>query len=171
MKFDEALPDLEFIHSLPGKKVLIKGNHDLWWNGINRLNSLYQDVYFLQNKCYSTEGISICGTRGWTCPGSEGYAEADKKIYQRELLRLKSSLDDASCSEVIGVMHFPPTNDKMQPSGFTNLFAEYNVKTVLYGHLHGTEAWRKGIKGYFCGADYRLISLDYLDCKLELIRK
>jgi len=168
MKLEEAMPDLQMIHELPGRKVLIKGNHDLWWTGITKLNSLYDDMFFLQNSCYEAEGRCICGTRGWVCPGSEDYSDADKKIYERELMRLEASLKAAAsrgCGEITGVMHFPPTNDKMHSSGFTDLFSEYGVRNVVYGHLHGKDIWKRGLTGNFGGVSYRLISLDRLDCR------
>ncbi len=172
LHFKEALADLEWIHERPGMKVLIKGNHDLWWTGITKLNQLYPDMYFLQNSCYGTDHALICGTRGWVCPGSEGYTAQDEKIYQRESLRLRASLTAAAARkdrEIIGVLHYPPTNDKMQPSKFTQLFEEFGVRRVYYGHLHGKEAFRKGLKGNLNGVSYDLISLDYLNCTLKEI--
>lgn len=173
LKLEEAMADLEWIHARPGRKVLIKGNHDLWWNGITKLNQLYNDIFFLQNSCYETENCIICGTRGWVCPGSEGFTDQDRKIYLRESQRLKASLDAARAGndkEIIGVLHYPPTNDKMQPSAFTELFETYGVKKVFYGHLHGQEAFKKGLKGNLNGVCYDLVSLDYLQCRLKEIR-
>ncbi len=173
LKLEEAMADLEWIHARPGHKVLIKGNHDLWWNGITKLNQLYDDIFFLQNSCYETEDRIICGTRGWVCPGSEGFTDRDRKIYLRESQRLKASLDAARAGndkEIIGVLHYPPTNDKMQPSAFTELFETYGVKEVFYGHLHGQEAFKKGLKGNLNGVCYDLVSLDYLQCRLKEIR-
>ena len=115
----------------------------------------------------------ICGTRGWICPGADGFTEQDRKIYERESLRLKASLEAArarSDKEIIGVLHYPPTNDKMQPSAFTQLFEAYGVRNVYYGHLHGHEAFKKGLKGNLNGVCYDLVSLDYLQCRLKEIR-
>ena len=117
--------------------------------------------------------LAICGTRGWNCPGTEGFGEHDQKIYARELLRLRASLEDGKkrgAKEIIGVLHYPPTNDKHQVSGFTELMSEYGVKTCVYGHLHGKEKFRRGIKGVLNGVEYKLVSLDYLDARpLRLI--
>lgn len=175
LKLDEAMADLKWIHQLPGKKVIIKGNHDLWWTSIKKLNSLYCDICFLQNKSYkvSEEGIFICGTRGWISPGTEGFDEHDNKIYKRELLRLKMSLDDAvnkGAKEIIVSLHYPPTNDKHQVSGFTKMLSDYGVRSCIYGHLHGKEVFPKGIQGILNGVEYNLVSLDYTDCKLFKIR-
>lgn len=173
MRLDEAMADLSWIHERPGQKILIKGNHDLWWTGITRLNQLYPDMLFLQNSCAPvTEGVFVCGTRGWVCPGSEGFTEADQVVYDRESLRLRASLEAAKARDaahIIGVLHYPPTNDKMQPSAFTGLFEEFGVRHVYYGHLHGKEAYRKGLRGNLNGVTYDLVSLDYLDCTLKEI--
>lgn len=166
LKPDEALIDLEWIHELPGTKILLKGNHELWWQSITRLNKLYDDMYFLQNTFFEAEGYAICGSRGWLCPGSEEFDENDRKIYQRELLRLEMSLAGAASAgheKILGMMHYPPTNDKHQSSGFTELFEKYGVKKVVYGHLHGKEVWSKGIQDILNGVEYKLVSLDYLD--------
>lgn len=171
---DEAYADFEWLHSLPGQKVIIKGNHDLWWTGITRLNSLYDDVYFLQNTFFAAGDTAICGSRGWLCPGFEGYSQQDEKIYKREILRLEASLKmaaDAGYEDIVGVLHYPPTNDKFQRSGFTELFEKYKVRNVVYGHLHGKESYSKGIKGNLNGVSYQLVSLDYLDACPKLIRR
>ena len=174
LKFEDAIADLEWIQKLPGRKVFIKGNHDLWWNSIKRLNSMFgDDMRFVQNDFCEAEGIAICGSRGWLCPGDECFAEQDEKIYNRELLRLRSSFTaarDAGFSKIVGVLHFPPTNEKFQRSGFTDLFSEFQVDRAFYGHLHGAEGFRRGVKGKIDGTEYKLISLDYLKCipyKLE----
>ena len=162
------MADLTWIHRLPGKKVLIKGNHDLWWTTPTKLNRLFDDMVFLQNKCYLYGDVAICGSRGWTCPGSDGFSDHDEKIYQRELLRLSLSLEDAKrqgAKTVIAALHFPPTNDKQQRSGFTDLLATHQVKTCVYGHLHGKEGFKNGIQGCLDGVEYRLVSLDYLEGK------
>jgi len=168
LKFEDAIADLEWIQKLPGNKIFIKGNHDLWWNSIKKLNSLFgTEMRFIQNDFYEAEGIAICGSRGWLCPGDEDYTEQDEKIYNRELLRLRSSFaaaKSAGFSKIIGVLHFPPTNDKFQGSGFTDLFSEFQVARVFYGHLHGAEGFRRGPKGTIDGTEYKLISLDYLKC-------
>lgn len=173
LKLEEAKADLDWVHELPGKKIFFKGNHDLWWQSIGKLNKLYDDgtMNFMQCNCYMLdEKTAVCGARGWVCPGSDGFSEHDRKIYQREVARLKMSLDDAKkqgAEKIIGVLHFPPTNDKHQASGFTQLMSEYGVKTCVYGHLHGRDAFKNGIKSVYNGVQYRLVSLDYLDARPE----
>lgn len=172
MKLSEAMADLYWIDKLPGHKIFIKGNHDMWWNGIGKLNGISDTMYFLQNTMYPVEGVAICGTRGWSCPGSEGFDQSDEKIYKRELLRLESSLKaakDGGYDEIIGVLHYPPTNEKKQLSGFTELFEKYNVKKVVYGHLHDADAKNNKDAVNLNGVSYKLVSLDGLDgCPIKI---
>ena len=169
LRLDEAEADFRWIHELPGHKIITKGNHDLWWNSINRMNRMFDNITFLQNHCYlAGNGVGICGTRGWICPGTEGFDEHDRKIYDREILRLGFSLEEArsaGVTDIIAMLHYPPTNDKKQTSGFTDLLAQYGVKTCIYGHLHGAEAFRNGFQGILNGVEYRLVSVDYLECR------
>lgn len=168
LKFEEAKADLDWVHRLPGKKIIIKGNHDLWWTGITKMNQLYDDMIFLHNFSYVTDDVAICGSRGWTCPGSDGFTDSDLKIYNRELLRLQRSIEDAKrkgAKKLLGALHFPPTNEKLQSSGFTSLFSEAGAQCVVYGHLHGPDTFHRGLQGYFNGVEYKLVSLDYLNCK------
>ncbi len=173
LKKEEAYADLEWIHNLPGKKIITKGNHDLWWSSIGKLNKLYEDITFLQNDFFIVEDIAICGCRGWVCPGSDDFGQHDNKIYERELLRLEFSLsaaEKAGFKKIIGMMHYPPTNDSMHKSGFTELYSKYGVNKVVYGHLHGKEGYKNGFKGVMNGVEYILVSLDYLQCKpLQII--
>lgn len=171
---DEALMDLEWVHeSIPGQKVLLKGNHELWWQSVSKLNKLYDDMFFLQNTFFEAEGAAICGTRGWLCPGAAEYTQQDEKIYRREALRLEMSLSaakKAGFTDIIGALHYPPTDERHNASRFTELFEEYGVKRVFYGHLHGRDVWPKGLKGIYKGVEYNLVSLDYLDAKPVRIR-
>ncbi|MEL7659216.1 MAG: metallophosphoesterase [Bacillota bacterium] len=176
LRFEDALVDLRWISELPGKKVLIKGNHDLWWNSIGKLNALYDNMFFLQNSFYEAEGYAICGSRGWICPDDDDFTMQDEKIYKRELGRLKMSLEAAAKAGyggksenrkggILGVLHFPPTSDNLKLSGFTALFEEYGAEKVVYGHLHGKDAYGNGLKGIRNKVEYILTSVDYLKCK------
>jgi predicted phosphohydrolase len=174
LKVEEAIADLEWIHALPGRKVMVKGNHDLWWNKIGYLNSLYDDMYFLQNDAYPADdnGLMICGSRGWELPGSEDYDEHDQKIYDRELMRLEFSLKDAmqkGAKRIIASLHYPPADDRSRTSRVTELLEQYPVTDCVYGHLHGMQAFGKGIKGMHNGIEYSLISLDYLGAVPKLV--
>jgi predicted phosphohydrolase len=172
LKLEDAIWDLDWLSELPGEKVLVKGNHDLWWSSVTKLNAVTTaNMHFLQNNFFDADGYAICGSRGWLCPGDEHYSEHDEKIYKREVLRLRASLTsakEAGFSKIIGVLHFPPTNDNLADSGFTELFEEFGVEQVFYGHLHGTEeGFRGGLSGNRGGVEYKLVSVDYLRFKLH----
>ncbi len=172
LKLEEAKSDFDFIDSLPGRKVLIKGNHDLWWNGITKLNKMYKDIYFLQNTVVELEDVVICGTRGWLCPGDPDFKEADMKIYKREGLRLEASLKEGlkTGKKIITFLHFPPTNDKWQSSIFTDLFELYKVEEVYFGHLHTKAGFKKALQGFRNGVNYKLVSYDYLKGFLHKVK-
>lgn len=176
LKPKEAIADLNWIDALPGRKLIFKGNHDLWWRGITKLNRMFKTLTFMQNKAAYEDGWYIFGTRGWVCPGDSNFITEDRKIYDREIMRLEMSIDDmlkqhtdTTCSGAIprniGVLHYPPTNDKFQTSGFTKLFSEVGTSKVVYGHLHGQENFNRGFEGYLNGVEYRLVSMDRVDCK------
>ncbi|KYH29105.1 3',5'-cyclic adenosine monophosphate phosphodiesterase CpdA [Clostridium colicanis DSM 13634] len=164
MKMEDGLADLEWIHNLPGRKIISKGNHDYWWGSISKLNNLYEDISFIQNNFFSYEDYAICGTRGWTIPGDKSSSH-DIKIYNREQIRLKLSLDKAvssGYSKIIVMIHYPPVNDKFEASNFTEIFEEYGVEKVIYGHLHGPSLNRV-FEGTYNGVEYIMTSCDYIN--------
>ncbi len=166
MTLDEAMPDLQFIDDLPGKKILIQGNHDYWWGATTKLNTLFDSMMFLKNTSEIYGDYSICGTRGWICPNEIKFTLHDEKIYKRELHRLKLSLDKAIGSgfqKIIVMTHFPPTNDQLHASDFTALYEQYGVSQVIYGHLHGVDSFGAGLQGIHNGVEYTLVSCDYID--------
>lgn len=169
MSLEDALDDLKWINDLPGKKVLIKGNHDYWWKSVTKLNQLYNNLFFLQNDFYNVEDIAICGTRGWVCPNDNYFFEQDDKIYKREVQRLELSLNkakQAGFEKLLVMLHYPPTNDKKEPSGFTELIKKYEVSQVVYGHLHGKASFNASLKGDNQGIRYHLVSCDFLKFNL-----
>ncbi|WP_090014836.1 metallophosphoesterase [Clostridium sp. DSM 8431] len=165
MKESESMADLEWIENLPGKKIISKGNHDYWWNSITKLNSKFENTKFLQNNYYVYGDYAICGSRGWICPGTDRFTEKDEKIYLRELIRLRLSLDaakNAGFNKFIVMIHYPPTNEKFEESDFVKIFKEYNVEKVIYGHLHGP-ALHRVLNGERDGVEYVMTSADYID--------
>ena len=83
-RLDEAKTDMDIINSLPGKKVLLEGNHDYWWSSVNKVSKAYPDMFFLKNNFYPYGGIAVCGSRGWLCPDDLKFKSEDMKIYERE---------------------------------------------------------------------------------------
>ena len=166
LREEDSKYDLDWINDLPGKKIISKGNHDYWWGSISKLNAMYENTKFLQNNFQVYKEYGICGTRGWTCPGGDKYTAKDEKIYKREQIRLRLSLEAAKKSgfeKFIVMLHYPPTNEKFEESGFTEIIKEYNVEKVIYGHLHGPVLLGNLLNGYFQGIEYILTSADYLN--------
>ncbi|MCT4596004.1 MAG: metallophosphoesterase [Anaeromicrobium sp.] len=163
MSLEDAKVDLEWIDKLPGKKILLRGNHDYWWTSLKKMNSLFENMVFLQNNHVEYEDYAICGTRGWICPNDNKFTDHDQKVYDRELHRLKLSLDSTKKDKILVMTHYPPTNDKLQESAFTKIYEEYNVEKVIYGHLHGKHSYNTGFKGCRNNVEYLLTSCDYLD--------
>lgn len=165
MKIENGIQDLEWIHKLPGTKVMVKGNHDYWWVSITKLNEMYEDMKFIQNNFFAYGDYAICGTRGWIFPGGDNFSAHDEKIYKRELGRLRLSLDSAvkaGFNNFIVMLHYPPVYDKNMDSGFVSIFKEYGVKLVIYGHLHGASL-SKSVRGEVDGIQYIVTSADYLN--------
>ncbi|RQD69756.1 MAG: serine/threonine protein phosphatase [Tindallia sp. MSAO_Bac2] len=172
MTMEEAWEDLLWIENLPGKKYLIRGNHDYWWKSITKMNQAFDSLHFIQNQFFPYKNYAICGARGWILPGSGDFEAHDEKILTREKMRLEASLKSAAKAgydQIIVMIHYPPMNEKKEPSHFTRLIEQYNVKKVVYGHLHGEDSWSGAYVGWFGGAEYKLISSDYLNFKPALI--
>ncbi len=170
INMEEVSEDLDFISSLKGRKIIIQGNHDYFWNSTAKLNTLYDNMEFVKNSFAVYENYGICGTRGWLCPGDTRYTQHDKKIYLREAGRLRLSVEYAvkagyTGENIIGVMHYPPTNDSKEESLFTDIFNEYGIKRVIYGHLHGVSKYNNSLEGEVNGIEYSLVSADYLKFK------
>ena len=185
LRLDEALEDLRWVDGLPGQKLIVKGNHDLWWTGISKVRAACRDMktlHFLQHDAFAWGNAVIFGTRGWVCPGAKDYSEEeDGSVYRREVLRLQMSAAEAEIlsrgSEAetgltpykIGVLHYPPMNETFEPSGFSETFGTAGVQKVVYGHLHGQQAFKNGPQGIFDGIEYELVSLDRLACCPKLV--
>ncbi|MBB6096836.1 hypothetical protein HNR42_000248 [Deinobacterium chartae] len=167
MRLEEARLDLEDIAALPGIKVLSRGNHDYWWPSISRLRAaLPPGMHALQNDALRIGNVVVCGSRGWVCPGSEGFTDDDEKIYTREVERLRLSLEAARTLAapeqlpVVVMLHYPPTNSAFEPSGFTALIERYLPSGVTYGHLHGVNPDR--LLKHWCGIPLHFVAADAL---------
>lgn len=166
MHLNEALPDLEAIGALPGKKVLLRGNHDYWWASLSRLRDILPEgMYVLQNDALQLGDIVLAGSRGWTLPGM-GNAE-DERIYRREVMRLKLSLEAAQrfSGTLVAMTHFPPVPDSGERTEVSRLLSEYKTRFCVYGHLHGA-AGRNAFSGELDGTAYACVACDQIDFKL-----
>ena len=184
LRYEQARDDLAWIDALPGNKLLLKGNHDLWWTSLAKMRGDYESIEYIQNDAHLRGNAVIFGSRGWMCHGSASFLEdeeANAKIYRREVLRLEMSMERALaiCEQqeelrgerpvIIGAMHYPPSNGQGEETDFTKLFAQAGASCVVYGHLHGSDAFGERILKSSEGVDYHLVSLDRLDCVPKLI--
>jgi len=169
MNFSEAKKDFEWIHSLPGTKIITKGNHDYWWESLKKLReSLPDSIIPIQNNAVKTGGYIIAGTRGWLTPEFDDYSAAeDEKAYQRELGRLKLSLEAAEKirgdEKLIVMLHYPPLISG-KPTEFAELIVQYGADACVYGHLHNSPGeWEDNLHIEYGGVRSYLVSADYLD--------
>lgn len=166
MKLEEVTADLEWIDKLPGKKIIIKGNHEYWWKSISSVREILpSSIMAIQNDAIKIGDVIFCGTRGWTVPEKDKELEPeDLKIYKREVERLKLTLMFAKNlrqegDKLVAMIHFPPFNMDKEKSEFMKLFEEYNVDVVVFGHLHGytkcdNVSEINGVKYYFTSCDH-----------------
>ena len=168
LKLAQAAPDLEYLAARPGRKLLIRGNHDYWWGreATNKIQRLVDpSMILLQGKCTVVDRVGIAGTRGWRLEDYdlEGPVERDTKIYQRELAYLRRALESLSedVETRVVMLHYPPFDMSLQPNEFRVLLDEFRVDILVYGHVH------KGIGGYLegdiNGIRYYLASVDHTD--------
>ena len=171
---EEGVYDLAELRELKGKKVFIRGNHDYWWNGISKLRRAAPDenFYFLQNDCVKFGNVIICGSRGWSCPGSADYTEHDEKLYLREAERFRLCFRQVESIRqegdvLLAMIHYPPMGLKLQPTLFTKLFEENGVDKVIFGHIHGDAYFPfRTVRG---GIEYILTSCDKVGFTLQKI--
>ena len=166
MKLDEVHEDLRWIDKLPGKKVIIKGNHEYWWKSISAVREILpESISAIQNDAIRFGDYIICGTRGWVVPEKDKpVADEDLKIYNREIERMKLTLRFAKNMQqpndkIIVMIHFPPFNSDKESNDFTKLFEEYGVDTVVFGHIHGYTncplRWSlNGVEYFFTSSDH-----------------
>lgn len=170
MNFDELYEDFSFLNDLNGKKIIVKGNHDYWWNTLSKMNKFiaennFDSINILQNNSYDVDGISVCGSRGWMFESSE---EHDEKILSREVGRIKMSLDSVVNENRILFLHYPPITTNSSCNEILDTLKEYGIKKCFYGHLHGM-ATKYAFEGEYDGIDFKLISADRLSFVPKLI--
>lgn len=170
MRLEEAKEDLKILNELPGTKVIIRGNHDYWWTSVKKMKALFPKLHFIHNNHVELKDYIIFGTRGWLCPNEQQFSDDDRKIYEREVRRLRNSIDSCSFQgdkKRILMLHYPPMNEQKEESDFTRIAREEKMDIVCYGHLHGRASHETAFIGRREGIDYRLVSCDYLHFKLE----
>jgi len=163
MSLEDTREDFAFLNALPGKKIILKGNHDYWWTTLNKMNRFlkvngFDTLQILHNTAIQAEGVFLCGTRGWM---SDVQGPEDEKILNREIGRLRMSLEAAGEGEKLAFLHYPPLYPGQMEGGLANLLKEFGVSRCFYGHLHGVSI-RYAVQGEHDGVDYRLISADAL---------
>ncbi len=180
-KLEECREDLAFIESLPGRKILLRGNHDMFWDAkkTDRLNREYEGrLHFLQNNYYAYEDYALVGTKGYTFEGpfyidrrgrilgwDEKNEEHAKKLIEREQQRLQESFEAAvndGFQKFIMFLHYPPTSVIEEESIFTEMAEQYHVEHVVYSHCHGESRFEDSIRDEFHGIQYHLVSGDCL---------
>ena len=170
MKLENAIEDFSFIDRLPGRKIILKGNHDYWWTTVSKMNAFcaaqgFGTIHFLNNNSYLEEEVAICGTRSWLFDVGQPH---DLKVMNRELGRLRSSLESAQDAEKLVFLHYPPLYPTGNAQEVVALLHEFGVRECWYGHLHGGSI-RGAIQGEVDGIRYRLISADALGfCPLRI---
>ncbi|HIW48361.1 MAG TPA: metallophosphoesterase [Firmicutes bacterium] len=164
MTEEEAQEDMAFLSSLPGRKILLRGNHDYWWSSVSRLRRRFTGLEFLQNDALESEGYVICGCRGWLSPASEGCTAQDAKIYARELIRAELSLmaGQKKGGPLLFCCHYPPLWTGEEDSPLFSLVRQAGGKAILFGHVHGQENFCKAQQGEKDGITLYLTSADYL---------
>lgn len=171
LKLEDAYEDLLRLDRLPGKKIILKGNHDYWWQSLKKLKSLnLKSIEFLQNNSFVVENYNIAGTRGWCSRDSAEFNDGDEVVYKRELIRLKLSLDSIKNNyPIIVILHYPPFNRDRTLNEFGKILEEYRVNTCLYGHLH-SEGLSSVVEGIINSIEYRCISSDYLSFRPIIVK-
>ena len=168
MTLENALLDVNEIAKLPGRKVIIKGNHDYWWNSVSKIRKALPDDFFvIQNDAIKFGDVVVCGSRLWNLPNQ---SLVDKKINEREKIRLELSLEKAvklkeEGDRIIAMCHYPPFDATLNDSEYTATFEKYAVDSVVYGHLHGKDC--RAVKYMEKNSvKYYLTSCDQVDNKL-----
>ena len=171
MYLKDTYKDFQYLDSLPGKKLLLKGNHDYWWTTLTNMRNFlvenkFKNIDFIYNNSYLVENKILTGTRGWNLLDTEN----SNKMINRESIRLKLAIEDGikkygDNKEIIVFMHYPPISYANQNSEFIKILKQYNVKKCYYGHLHG-KSHQDAVEGIVNKIDFKLISADYLNFDL-----
>ena len=172
LKWPEAKKDLSAIACLPGRKVIVRGNHDYWWGTIGKMQKELPDAFFfLHNNFYFSEGWAICGSRGWITPDDPMFLPEDAPIYQREAIRVRTSLNAARAAghtRILLMLHYPPVYQLDDSNSFTELITEFSVEYCVFGHIHGNGT-HMAPEGDLKGATCHLVACDALNFTVKEI--
>ena len=187
-KLEECREDLDFIENLPGRKILLRGNHDMFWDAkkTERLNEEFQGrLFFLQNNFAVYRDYALVGTKGYTFEGpfylnrrgqilgwDEKKEQQARKLVFREMTRLREAFRqawEAGYRKFILFLHYPPTNILEKTSPFTEIAEQYRAEAVVYSHCHGESRFGDSIRGEYHGIKYYLVSGDYLKFRPQLV--
>ena len=162
--FEESLEDFRWINNLPGKKIILKGNHDYWWNTVAKMKRFLEENNFstidiLHNNCFFYEEYALCGTRGWFY--EEEQTDHNEMVLRREVGRLEASLKAAEGRPILAFLHYPPLYSGYRCPEIIKKLEEYEVERCFYGHLHGP-SHKRAIAGRMGTVAYSLVSADYL---------
>lgn len=160
-----AKADFAWINEIPGRKILLKGNHDYWWSTAAKFQKFcqennFENLHLLNNNCFEYEGYAICGTRGWFFE-EEKSGQHDEKVFKRELIRLETSLKAAEEKTKFVFLHYPPRYKGYECGEILALLQKYEVRRCFYGHLHGS-SHKLAMEGPWDGVDYKLVAADYI---------
>ena len=172
LELSQAREDFAWINEIPGRKIILKGNHDYWWSTATKFYNFceangFQNMFILNNNHYEYEDIAICGTRGWFFEEDKSGTH-DEKVFRRELIRLETSLQSAGDRQKIVFLHYPPRYKGYACKEILDLLQKYEVRNCYYGHLHGA-SHGLAMQGVWDGINYRLVSADKLDFQPYLV--
>ena len=166
LDLESARADFSWINAIPGRKIILKGNHDYWWSTAAKfqkfcLENQFTGMHILNNNCYEYDGYAICGTRGWYFEEKRS-SEHDEKVFKRELIRLEASLKVAGQMPKLVFLHYPPRNKGYECPEILELLQRYEVRRCFYGHLHGP-SHRLALEGIWDGVEYALLAADFIN--------
>lgn len=174
MKLEETEKDFQFIHSLPGQKLILKGNHDYWWTTKKKIDDFlrlhgFDTIRIIHNNAVAVGDIAVCGTRGWLYNSETA---EDIKIVNREVGRLNVSIDEAEKTGVRPVvfLHYPPVYDGAECKEILSVLKSRGITECYFGHIHGSQASRRAVTGSYDGIKMVLISCDYLNFMPILVK-
>ena len=167
-----AKADFAWINAIPGRKIILKGNHDYWWSTQAKFSKFcvengFENLFLLNNNCFEYDGWAICGTRGWFFE-EERSGQHDEKVFRRELIRLEASLKAAGDQNKMVFLHYPPRYHGYTCQEILDLLAKYEVRRCFYGHLHGG-SHKLAMEGTCDSVEFKLTAADYLGFKPYLV--